>query len=108
MQVLQLVFDAWVDVLCSRAQQVYACSLHVQLYICISTCVRLCVHTHPSLSLTHGHSLSMSPPSSHPLNVCVRVQDVAVAEECYTQQLRSYQQLTAQVLCFPFAFRDCW
>ena len=50
----------------------------------------------------------MSPPSSHPLNMCVRVQDVAVAEECYTQQLHSYQQLTAQVLCFLFAFRDCW
>ena len=72
------------------------------LYICAPVCA--CA----SLSLTHGCSLSMSPPSSHPLNVCVRVQDVAVAEECYTQQLRSYQQLTAQVLCFPFAFRDCW
>ena len=72
MQVLQLVFDAWVDVLCSRAQQVYACSLHVQIYICISAFVRLRVHAHPSLS--HARTLTfyryVSTLLAPPQHVC--------------------------------------
>lgn len=70
MQVLQLVFDAWVDVLCSRAQQVYACSLHVQMYICISTCVRLCVHAHPSLSHARTLTFYVSTLIAPPQHVC--------------------------------------
>ena len=63
-------------------------------------CVRLCT------PFSHTQTLCCVLRACVRASMRARVQDVAVAEECYTQQLRSYQQLTAQVLCFLFAFRE--